>query len=109
MPSRLQATTVHVAPAIVEVTSRETVPIAFDAAPLLLVGESVSLPTSVLTDLTTGLAAPLSLSGAPVAVASVVTQTVTGLTAGHDYRLSVGFTAAAGKVRDMLLFLRCVA
>lgn len=92
-------------PPVLDVATVETLPLAFDVSALLAPGDSVASPAATLTDLTTGLAlrAPAAIpSGTDVLV------TVSGLAAGHRYRLVVAFTAASLKVLATDVLLNCV-
>ncbi len=90
-----------------EIGSRETIPLAFNMAALLAVGESVASPVSALWDLTLGSSYGSGLSGSPTAAGDVITQTVTALVSGHTYRLMVGMTPVAGKTLYGDVILSC--
>lgn len=89
--------------------STETLPLQFDCSPLLANGETPSAPSCVLLDLNTGHTYAAGIAASPSVSTVYVTQTVTGLVAGHSYRLLVTFTAAAGKVWTMMLSIYCKA
>lgn len=95
-------------PAMFEMGSGETLPLAFDTTALLGSGESPTSPSCTLTDLATGTVYATGLSGTPSVTGNIITQTVTALIAGHEYRLAVAFTAASGKEWQMELRIRCV-
>lgn len=97
----------RVTPQTYDMASTETLPLAFDLSPVLALGETVSSPSCVLTDLTTGRPHAAGLSGSPSLATSTVTQTVTALQPGHRYRLTLSFTVAAGKVRTVELIIEC--
>jgi len=82
-------------PSQVSQATSETLPWKFDVTKLLQVGDTVTSPTSVFTDLTIG--SDIVLPDLPAASGNVVTQIVNGsvLTAGHQYRLVVSFVANA--------------
>lgn len=95
-------------PATFQMTSYETLPLAFLTTPLLVGAETPSSPSCVLTDLSTGQLYAAGLSGSPSVSSNTITQTVTALRAGHRYRLAVSFTAAAGKIWTLELLIECV-
>jgi hypothetical protein len=87
-------------PRSVDVGSAETVPIAIDFTNYLSGVETVNgdgSPTATLTDLTDGSSTAGMLSGSPTVSVNTVTQTVTGLTAGHKYRLDLKIRPVSGK------------
>ena len=97
-------------PGTLNVSSGETLPIGIDFTLLMTAGQSLSLPTAALYDITTadpGTSFPAGLSGSPSAVGNVVTQTITGLAAGHTYRLVLGATAATGVIWQAGLVIVC--
>lgn len=97
-------------PGSITVLSGETLPISIDMTLLVNTGETPSTPTSALFDITStspGTSFPTGLSGAPTIAGNVVTQKVTGLTAGHTYRLVLGFTAVAGKIWQAGVIITC--
>ena len=87
--------------------STETLPLVFDATNLLAAGETPSSPYALLTDLYTKEVYAAGLSGNPTVSGDDITQTVTGLQPGRNYRLAITFTAAAGKIWTMILNLEC--
>ena len=99
--------TLSVYPPSIEMASSETLPIRMDTSNLLGVGESPTSPTAVLTNLSTGNSYAAGLSGNASVSGNYVTQTVTALTGGQQYRLAVSFTAASGKVWTMELSIIC--
>lgn len=88
-------------------TSRETLPLRFDTSAYLEPGETPSAPATTLYRLDTGATYAGGLSGAPSLSGNYITQTITALTKGITYRLSVRFTAATGKIWDILLDIPC--
>ena len=82
-------------PQIVQ-TTRETIPWGVDFAARLNPGETASLPTSALVDLSAG-QAMVTLIDPPTILGSVVVQIIRGsaLIAGHSYRLDTGVTITA--------------
>jgi len=96
-----------VSPDSFEMASQETLPITFDAASLLLGGETISLASAELIQLDTGLDYAAGKLG-PVAVAgSALTQTVTALVPRKRYRLIIQFTVAANKTWAPYLLIEC--
>lgn len=100
-------TELHTIPDTYPMSSRETLPLRFDIGAALAPGETASAPTATLRRLDTGAAFPAGLSGTATVTGQYIVQTVTGLTAGLTYRLSVRFQAAAGKTWDLLLDIPC--
>ena len=100
--------TLSVTPPTREMASTETLPLAFDFGPLLLAGESLSLPVVTLTDLATNAVYAAGLQGAAAVVGTTVQQTITALQAAHRYRLSVTAQVAAGKVWTLELQIVCI-
>ena len=100
-------TELHANPDTYPMSSRETLPIQFDMGPLLADGETPSAPAATLTRLDTGAAYPGGLSGSPTFTGNYVAPTVTALTKGVTYRLSLKFQAAPGKIFDVLLDIPC--
>lgn len=99
-----------VRPDTIEQGSRETLPWRFDPTALLGPGESVTLPTAVLTNLNTGADHTAGLAGAPVVQDVYITQAVTALAVRTRYLLSIGFTTVpTGRVWEMHLELFCPA
>jgi hypothetical protein len=87
-------------PRSVDVGSGETIPLAIDFTNYLSGVETVNgngSPTAALTDLTDGSSTSGMLSGSPSVASNTVTQIVTGLTAGHKYRLDVKIFPVSGK------------
>ena len=98
---------VYTSPNTVDVLTGEILPIAVDFARLLASGQTATVPTSSLTDLTTG--AAVTLADQPTVSGTVLTQIVRGaaLTAGHNYRLVVGVTAATTTVWQAAVNITC--
>jgi len=99
--------TILVSPPSFVMQSSEELPLGFDATALLLSGQTVSSPTTVLTDLTTS--TTITLANAPTVSGNIVTQVVVGsqLTADHVYRLVVTFTAGTDTTWSMPLQISC--
>jgi len=97
-----------VSPSPFEMGSQETLPLTFDATPILLPGESVVWATATLTRIDNGQDySALGLLG-PVAIAgSDLTATITGLLPRKQYRLVVQFEVAANKVWAPSLLIEC--
>ncbi len=87
--------------------STETIPWSDDLTAALDVGDVVGSVTTVLIDLLTGVSFPAGLSGAPTFSGNVVQQTVTGLNAGHNYRLIFSAGLGGPKVRSSVVKLVC--
>lgn len=88
-------------------SSRETLPIAFDVADLLDVGETPSGPAATLEQVDTGLDYAPGHPGAAIVQGTQLIQTVTGLQPRKRYRLVIQFTAALGKVWAPSLLIEC--
>jgi hypothetical protein len=88
-------------------SSFETLPITFDVTELLIDGETVSLPSSTLVQLDTGLDYAAGHPSAPAIQGALIIQTVTALEAGKRYRLIVQFDAAVGKTWAPSLLIDC--
>lgn len=91
-----------------EMGSLETLPLTFDAAPVLESGESVTWALATLTQIdngvdysTTGLAGPVAIAG------SELTATVTSLLPRKRYRLVIQFEVAPNKVWAPQLLIEC--
>lgn len=98
---------VAVSPNIFEMGSLETLPLVFDATPILLPGEAIDSAIAFLVQIDNGLAYDAGLVG-PVAVAgSELTATVTGLLPRKRYRLVVQFEVAPNKVWAPYLMIEC--
>src|SRR4030095_8714937 len=101
-------TELHGTPDVLPMGSRETLPVRVDVSPLLLPGETPSAPAATLTRLDTGALYPAGLVGSPSLTADAyITQTVTALTAGITYRLSVQFDVDVGKTLSVLVDIPC--
>lgn len=85
----------------------ETRPWAIDFAPEMDVGDVVGATTATLTNLLTGANYPGGLSGSPSVVGTVVTQTVTALVAGVNYRLVLTANMGGAKTTATALLLNC--
>ena len=99
---------VSVTPNDFEMASKETLPLTFDATPIMLPGESVIVATASLTQLdngvdysTTGLLGPVTIAG------NDLTATVTALLPRKRYRLVIQFEVAANKVWAPSLTIDC--
>jgi len=99
--------TIAMCPDTFEMSSFETLPLAFDIAGLLLVGETPSAPTSVLLQLDTGVDYAAGHPIQPSINGTQLIQTLTALQAGKRYRLVITFTAAAGKIWAPSLLIDC--
>ena len=97
-----------VSPNPFEMGSLETLPLTFDATPILLPGESVAWALATLTQLDNGQdVSAVGLTG-PVAVAGTeLTATVTSLLPRKRYRLVVQFEVAPNKVWAPYLVIDC--
>ena len=98
-------------PGAITVLSGETLPIGIDFTPLIATGQTPTTPTAALYDVTavvgSGPGTPVTLTGSLTLVGNVVSQSVTGLVAGHTYRLVLGLTAAAGTIWQAGVILAC--
>jgi len=99
--------TIAVCPDTFEMSSHETLPLAFDVANLLLAGETPSGPSATLTQIDTGQDYVSGHPGVPIIQGTQLIQTVTALQPGKRYRLIIQFTAAAGKVWAPSLNIDC--
>ena len=81
--------------------------LGFDFSKWTTGGLTLSNPVVTLTDLGTGASYAAGLSGAASINGSVVSQTITGLVAGHSYDLVVGVTVSNGQQPAAKLALRC--
>lgn len=94
----------------VDVGSAEMLPIAVDFTAVLEVAETVNgggAPTCGLTDLTDASSTAGMLTGPPTVSGNRVQQTVTGLRAGHRYRLEVIARVSASKVWAAEVEINC--
>jgi len=98
----------NVSPNPFEMGSLETLPLTFDATPVLLPGESVLWAQATLTQIDTGQDySAVGLLG-PVAVAAAdLTATVTSLLPRKRYRLVIQFEVAPNKVWAPYLLIEC--
>lgn len=97
-------------PRSVDVGGAETLPIAVDFTAVLGTLEVVNgggAPTCSLTDLTDASSTSGMLSGLPTVSGNRVQQTVTGLRAGHRYRLEVVARVGAAKVWAAEVEINC--
>ena len=97
-----------VSPNVFELASQETLPLSFDATPILLEGQTVAWAQATLTQIDNG--QDVSAGGliGPVAVAGPqLTATVTSLTPRKRYRLVIQFEVAANKVWAPYLLIEC--
>lgn len=106
----MACTGLSVSPNVFEMGSFETLPLTFDATPVLLDGESISWAqaTLVRTDNDQDVSAAALLG--PVAVAGPeLTATVTSLVPRKRYRLVIQFEAAPNKIWAPYLYIECAA
>jgi hypothetical protein len=98
-------TGISVTPPQFEMLTSETLPLVFDAAPLLATDESVGDVSVVLTDLSSNTAVTLPTD--PATTGNKVTQVIPGsrLAAGRKYRLAITFTAASHTIWTMPLVI----
>jgi hypothetical protein len=85
----------------------ETRPWAIELAAEMDVGDSISSVTATLVDLIDGSSFPTGLSGSASAAGTVVTQSVTGLVANHNYRLVLTAAMGGAKTTATVLYLKC--
>jgi hypothetical protein len=90
-------------PPEVSMGAGETLPWGFDFGPNLNAGETITIATATLT--LAGVAFPAGLQGSPQVVGGIVTQIVTGLTAGKSYLLRVTATVSASKKWEQAVFI----
>jgi hypothetical protein len=97
-----------VSPNEFEMGSQETLPLTFDATPILLSGEVVGWALAKLTQIDNGQDySSVGLIG-PVAIAgNTLTATVTSLVPRKSYRLVIQFQVAANKVWAPYLTIDC--
>jgi hypothetical protein len=98
---------ISVCPETFEMSSYETLPIAFDISGLLLVGETPSGPSAQLIQIDTGMDYAPGHPGSPIIQSTQLIQTVTALQVGKRYRLVIQFSAAPGKVWAPSLLIEC--
>src|SRR6266487_6261506 len=98
-------TELSVIPAKKDAASTETLPLEFETAGYLAVGETPSSVSIVLVDADSDVPYPAGLSGPPVVSGTKIRQTVTGLQKGRRYWLRGTFTASAGKRESFQLLL----
>lgn len=104
----MTCTRVSVSPNPFEMGSLETLPLTFDAASVILPGESVAWALAQLVQVDNGVdVSNVGLVG-PVAVAGTqMTATVTSLEARKKYRLTIQFEVAANKQWAPYLLIEC--
>ena len=98
---------ISVCPESLEMSSYETLPLAFDVADLLLVGETPTAATAQLIQIDTGMDYASGHPGSPIIQGTQLVQTVTGLQIGKRYRLVMQFQAAPGKIWAPSLLIEC--
>jgi hypothetical protein len=99
---------IPVSPNPFEMASQETLPLTFDATPILLPGETISAPTASLTQIDNGQDySAAGLLGTVAVAGNLLTTTVTGLVPRKNYRLVVQFSAAPNKVWAPSLLINC--
>lgn len=97
-----------VAPNPFEMGSLETLPLTFDATPVLLEGETIAWAQATLTQLDNGVDYSATGLLGPVAIAgNDLTATVSSLLPRKRYRLVVQFEVAANKVWAPHLVIEC--
>lgn len=97
-----------VSPNVFEMASQETLPLSFDATPILLEGETIAWAQATLTQIDNGVDYSSAGLIGPVAVAgSELTATVTSLMPRKRYRLIIQFEVAANKVWAPYLLIEC--
>jgi hypothetical protein len=100
-------------PGSINVLVGETVPVGIDFTLRIATGQTPSVPTSALYDITNisagqqGTLFTAGLSGSPTIVGNLVTQLVTGLTSGKVYRLVLGCTPSGTTVIKDGLEITC--
>jgi len=87
--------------------SQETLPLTFDAAASLLVGESIQSATASLMQLDNGTSYPSGLQGAVLIDGAALTQTVTALLPRKRYRLTIQYHVASNKIWAPYLDIEC--
>lgn len=97
----------QVTPNVFPMASFETLPLTFNTAARLLVGEAPTDATATLVDKRSNASYSNGLSGSASINGNIITQTVTNLQAGHRYWLFVSFTAAVGKRWTGVLEIVC--
>jgi hypothetical protein len=97
----------NVTPSYDELSSQETKVYTFDFTALIIAGDIVSLPTSKLTDLTTGILYPKALSGSVSIMGNLVSQTIFKLIPNHKYRFEMYVTLNTGKILGAALEIFC--
>ena len=100
---------IAVSPDTFLMSSQETLPLAFDVADLLEVGESPSDAVATLTQIDTGVDHTSGRPGSVQISGTQLVQVVTQLTPTKRYRLSIRFTAAPSKVWAPYLLVECPA
>lgn len=92
-------------PPVFEMATSEKLPLGFDTTKLLGIGQSMSNPVCVMTDVTAG--KTVTLEG-PNIDGNVIVQDVLGsaLVAQHIYQLAVSFDAEMDTTWTMILTIR---
>ena len=99
---------VAVSPNVFEMGSLETLPLTFDAMPVLLEGESVAWAQATLTQIDNGVDySSAGLVGTVAIAGTDLTATVTSLLPRKRYRLVLQFEVAANKVWAPYLLINC--
>ncbi len=91
-----------------EVLSSEQLPLSFDFAPLLEVGETLIDPQPVSVLIRVDTQQRLDFLPAAVRNGNIVVQQIQGLTAGMRYRLMVLGRVSANKTWAQQLWIACV-
>ena len=104
----MSCTQLLVSPNVFEMASQETLPISFDATPILVEGETIAWAQAQLVQIdngedvsTTGLIGPVAVAG------SELVATVTSLLPRKRYRLVIQFEVAPNKVWAPSLLIEC--
>jgi hypothetical protein len=98
---------IAVCPDTFQMASQETLPLAFDIADLLLVGETPSAPSAQLIQIDTGLDYVDGHPGAVSINGTQLTQVVSQLTPEKRYRLVIRFSVGPSKVWAPYLLVEC--
>lgn len=89
------------------VYSTETRPLSVDWTLAEDAGDSIGSITATLTDLLTGLPYPAGLLNLATYSGVTVTQSVTALVAGHNYRLMFSAGMGGSKVSSQPVLIAC--
>jgi len=101
-------TGLSVSPTAFEMGSQETLPLTFDATPVLLEGESIGWAQATLVRIDSDEDVSAAALLGPVAVTgSELTATITALVPRKRYRLVIQFEAAPNKIWAPYLFIEC--